>query len=137
MKSVFLVLLLVVTTTVFGQLKKSEATQFGIEVKRYYEKDIKAGDTEPSIFKEEFYDFRGELVEIKEYSEKGKKIDLWFKYKFDAKGNLIEEFELDGKGEQIRRMVYKYENGLRTEKLYYDSKDRLYQQRSYKYEFRQ
>lgn len=137
MKSVFFVLLLVVTTTVFGQLKKSEATQFGIEVKRYYEKDIKAGDTEPSIFKEEFYDFRGELVEIKEYSEKGKKIDLWFKYKFDAKGNLIEEFELDGKGEQIRRMVYKYENGLRTEKLYYDSKDRLYQQRSYKYEFRQ
>lgn len=120
----------------FAQLKKSEATQYGIEVKRYYEQDLKDGDTEPSIFKEEFYDFRGELVEVKEYSEKGKKIELWIKYKFDIKGNLIEETELDSKGEIIRRMEYKYEDGLRTEKLYYDSKNRLYQKRLYKYEFR-
>ncbi|HOO85125.1 MAG TPA: hypothetical protein PLS94_11195 [Prolixibacteraceae bacterium] len=136
MKPTILFLFILLSVGTFAQLKKSEATQYGIEVKRYYEQDLKDGDAEPSIFKEEFYDFRGELVEIKEYSEKGKKIDLWIKYKFDIKGNLIEETELDAKGEITRRMEYKYENGLRTEKLYYDSKNRLYQKRFYKYEYR-
>lgn len=136
MKPIIALLFIFLNFGSFAQLKKSEATQYGIEVKRYYEQDLKNGDTEPSIFKEEFYDFRGELIEIKEYSENGKKINLWIKYKIDTKGNLIEETEFDSKGEIICRMEYKYEDGLRTEKLYYDSKNRLYQKRLYKYEFR-
>lgn len=136
MKHLLLIVLVAISFSGFSQIKKSEATQYGIEVKRYFEQDLKDGTSEPFLFKEEFYDFRGELVEIKEYSDNGKKVGLWIKYKFDAKGNLIEETELDSKGKQLRRMEYKYDADLRVEKLYYDDKNRLYQKRFYKYEFR-
>ena len=119
----------------FGQDKK-EILSSGIQVKRSYSLDVANGDKDPAIEKEEFYNFRGDLVEIKEYSDKGKTIDNWVKYKYDAQGNLVEEVELNSKGEQKTRIEYKFENGLKTEKLYYDNKNRLSKKKTFKYELR-
>ncbi|MBN1927853.1 MAG: hypothetical protein JW798_18620 [Prolixibacteraceae bacterium] len=120
---------------VFAQDKK-EVIEYGIQVKRNYEQDLSDGDKTPYLEKEEFYNFRGDLIEIKEYKNEGKTVDIWIKYKYDTQGNLIEEIVLDPKGEQEERYEYTYEGGLKTGKLYYDSKNRLYKKKLYKYELR-
>lgn len=136
MKNLLIFAFILFTVSVFGQNKKSEIVQFGIEVKRYYEQDIKNGEAKPSLFKEEFFNFRGELVETKEYSTKDKKVALWVKYKYDFDGNTIEELELNEKGEQKSKTVDKFEKGLRVERFYYDEKDRLVKKRTYTYDLR-
>jgi hypothetical protein len=118
-----------------GQDKK-EVIEKGIQVKRNYSLDIANGDKEPSLEKEEYYNFRGDIVETKEFTDTGKTLSLWFKYKYDTQGNLIEEQELNLKGEQKERFEYKYENGLKVEKLYYDNKNRLTKKKIFKYELR-
>jgi hypothetical protein len=136
MKSIIVTMFFLVTTLCsFGQDKK-EVIEKGIQVKRNYELDIANGDKEPSIEKEEFYNFRGNIVEVKEYSDKGKTVDLWIKYKYDDQGNLVEEQGLNAKGEIKERYEYKYENGLKTEKWCYDNKNRLFKKKIYKYELR-
>jgi hypothetical protein len=115
---------------------RDEIIKKGIEVKRYYEQELEDGDSDYYLFKEEHFNFKGEIVELKEYNNKGKDVDIWFKYQYDEIGQLIEELELDAKGNQKERIVYRYEKGLRIEKLYYDEKDRLRQRRKYEYEFR-
>lgn len=113
---------------------KSDIISRGIEVRRYFETDV-ANAGKEYIFKEEFYNFQGEIAEQKEYSEDGK-VTLWLKYKYDQQANIVEEIELDSKGKQRKRIVHKYDNGLRIAKEYYDSKDRMYQIRRYEYEYR-
>lgn len=127
--------LFLITLITYAQDKK-EVIEKGIQIKRNYELDIANGDKEPAIEKEEYYNFRGDITEIKEFTDSGKTISLWFKYKYDSSGNLIEEQELNSKGEQKERYEYKYENGLKTEKLYYDNKNRLSKKKIYKYELR-
>ncbi|MDA3816195.1 MAG: hypothetical protein PF486_02390 [Prolixibacteraceae bacterium] len=133
---IMLITLIVLCANVLYAQSKTEIIQKGIEVRRYYEQDIEDGEKELSIFKEEFFNVKGELVEEKTFDNQGSEIDDWFKYKYDNNGNLIEEFELDEDGEQIERVFSVYENGLKVEKLYYDYKDRLKQRRTYEYEFR-
>jgi len=136
MKPLLIILSLLAFTLVsFGQDKK-EVIEKGIQVKRNYELNIANGDKEPSLEKEEYYNFRGDLVEIKEFTDAGKNISIWFKYKYDPQGNLIEEIELNSKGETKERFEYKYENGLKTEKLYFDNKNRLSKKKIFKYELR-
>ncbi len=135
MRIVLITLFVLFANVLFAQ-SKTEIVQKGIEVRRYYEQDIEDGEKKMSIFKEEFFNFQGELVEMKSYENQGEKIDEWFKYKYDENANLVEELELDEKGEQIERIVSVYKNGLKVEKLYYDYKDRLRQRRTYEYEFR-
>lgn len=137
MKQIALFIIAVlITTFTYGQDKKYVLDK-GIQVKRSYEMNIANGDKEGAIEKEEFYNFRGDLVEVKEYTDKGKTISSWTKYKYDNQGNLLEEQELTPKGELKERFEYKYdENGLKTEKLYYDSKNRLSKKKLYKYELR-
>lgn len=136
MKPLLIILsLTLITLNSFAQDKK-DVIEKGIQVKRNYELDIANGDKEPSIEKEEYYNFRGDIVEIKEFKDAGKTLSLWFKYKYDSQGNLIEEQELNAKGEQKERFEYKYENGLKTEKLYYDNKNRLTKKKIFKYELR-
>jgi hypothetical protein len=115
---------------------KDEIIKRGIEVRRYYEKELDEGDTDFYIFKEEYFNAQGELVEIKEYKNKGKEVGLWFKYKYDNQMQVIEELELDEKGLQKERIEYKYKDGLRIEKIYYDNKNRLRQIRKYEYGYR-
>lgn len=132
---VFFMALLVTALNTNAQSKK-EIIKKGIEVKRIYKQDVKDGEDELYIEKEEFYNSRGDLLEMKEYADNGKKIKDWFQYKYDADGNLIEEIELNSKGEVKERIVTHYENGLKTHREYYDDKNRLKEKRAYEYEYR-
>jgi hypothetical protein len=136
MKRIALILFIgFLTFNSYGQDKK-EVLENGIQVKRSYVLDVANGDKEPVIEKEEFYNFRGDLVEIKEYTDQGKTINNWVKYKYDTQSNLVEEQQLNSKGEIKERFEYKYENGLKTEKIYYDNKNRLSKKKIFKYELR-
>lgn len=126
---------MVATLSTMAQ-KKDEIVEWGIEVKQFYDQDIKDGEKEPYLVKEEFYTPRGEISEIKEYKNEGTEIDKWYKYKYDQFNFLIEEQELNSKGEQKERVVYIYKNGLRVERQEYDDKDRLSKIRKYEYGFR-
>jgi YD repeat-containing protein len=136
MKTSFIVLALSLATLIsFGQDKK-EVIEKGIQVKRNFSLDIANGDKEPSLEKEEFYNFRGDLVEVKDYTDNGKTLSGWTKYKYDSQGNLIDEQDLTAKGELKERFEYRYEDGLKTEKLFYDNKNRLTKKKIFKYELR-
>ena len=115
---------------------KKEIVQKGIEIKRIYKQDVKDGEKELYIEKEEFYNVKGELVEMKEYSDNGTKIKNWFQYEYDADGNLTIETEFNSKGEIKEKIVTKYENGLKVLREFYDDKDRLKEKRTYEYEYR-
>ena len=136
MKHLLIVTVILLTAFPMFAQKSSEIVQKGIVVKRQYDQNIEDGDKESYIDKEEYFDFRGEIIESKEYTNHGKEIKKWMKYKFDHDGNLTEELELDNKGEQVFRATYKYEKGLRIERSEYDSKNRLTKVRKYEYEYR-
>lgn len=129
------------TLNSFGQDKKDvqdkkEIVEKKIHSKQNFQLDVANGDTEPYLEKEEFYNLTGDVEELKEYTDNGITLSRWIKYKYDSQGNLIEEQNLNSKGEQKERFEYKYKDGLKTEKLYYDSKNHLVKKKIFKYEFR-
>lgn len=127
--------MLIGATSGWSQNQKT-IVQKGIEVKKFWEQNLADGDKTPYLEKEEHYNSKGELIEVKEFSEKGRKLKYWFKYKYNNEGELTEEKTLGSKGEQIERVTYRYENGLRVERLTYDTKDRLAQKKTYEYQLR-
>lgn len=135
MKPFFVIALMMVAVTLSAQSAK-EIVQKGIEVKRIYQQDIKDGEKEPTLWKEEHYNFRGDLVEVKDYANQGKQVKTWFKYKYDGEGNLVESIELDPRGQVKERFVDTFEKGLRVERNYYDEKGRVTRKRIYKYDIR-
>jgi hypothetical protein len=134
-RTIFILAILLISLSSYAQDRK-EVIEKGIQVKRNYEINVAEGDNTPYLEKEEHYNFRGDLTEIKELKDNGKTLVLWFKYKYDSQGNVTEELELTAKGEQKERIEYKYENGLKIEKNYYDSKNRLSKKKTFKYELR-
>lgn len=132
---IFILAILLISLSSYAQDRK-EVIEKGIQVKRNYEINVAEGDNTPYLEKEEYYNFRGDLTEIKELKDNGKTLVSWFKYKYDSQGNVTEELELNAKGEQKERIEYKYENGLKIEKNYYDSKNRLAKKKTFKYELR-
>jgi hypothetical protein len=136
MKWLFVISFLFVSGTSLLAQSAKEIVQKGIEVKRIYQQDIVDGEKESTLWKEEFYNFRGDLIEIKEYSNQGKQVKLWFKYKYDSDGNMTESIEYDSRGVVKEHFVDKFEKGLRTERIFYDEKGRVIRKRTYKYEIR-
>jgi len=119
----------------FGQ-DKQEVIDRGIVSKKINEIIIADGEKTPHIDKEEYFNAAGDLIEVKEFKDKGVTLVSWYKYIYDSNGMIIEELELNAKGEQKERIEHKYQNGLRSEKLYYDSKNRLAKKKTFVYEFR-
>lgn len=122
-------------TTGFAQSEK-KIVQKGIKVVKTSEMHLDDGDDEYWIDKLETYDTRGNLVEYREYSDKGDDLKEWIKYKYDSNSNCIEELELNEDGEQKKRIITIYKDDLKVERHYYDDRDRLYQKKKYEYEFR-
>ncbi len=131
---IFLALLFISYLTIAQD--KGDVVKYGIISKKNLELNIAEGDKSAHIEKEEFFNSKGELIEVKEFKDKGKTLVQWYKYKYDSNGIILEELELNAKGEQKERVEHKYKDGLRSEKLYYDSKDRLSKRKNFVYEFR-
>lgn len=80
---------------------------------------------------ETYYDSRGNISE--EITYKDGKIDKHFKYQYDQDNNKIKEEEFESSGKIKETSEYKYSNGLRTEKIIYDSARRIKTRKVYTY----
>ena len=106
-----------------------------IATRTVYEYFVEEGMDEPVIESIERYNEQGDLVEIKEMDRKGE-VKLWEKYVYDDEGELVEEIFLDAKGRVERTEKSIYSDGLKIEKQYFNSKDKLYKRKVYEYEYR-
>jgi antitoxin component YwqK of YwqJK toxin-antitoxin module len=80
---------------------------------------------------ETYYDSRGNVIEEIKYKEG--KITKHFKYAYDDNDNKIKEEEFDSSGDLIEWSTYRYENGLRVEKIVYDEDSRIKTRKTYLY----
>jgi len=94
------------------------------------------GIDKPVVESVENYDENGKLLEIKEFNSRGE-LKLWEKYSYNEDGELLETQFFNTRGKLDSREVNVYSDGLRTEKLYYNNKDKLVKRKVYEYEFRE
>jgi hypothetical protein len=111
------------TTNVTGKIK-SRIT---------HEEKVDKGVKNTLIDSEEKFDATGNLIEEIDYKEG--KLDKHMLYEYDADNNKIKETELDGSGKTKKIAEYKYENGLRKEKLIYDGSKKLLSKKTYTYTY--
>lgn len=80
---------------------------------------------------ETYFDLRGNVIEEITYKEG--KVKKHFKYQYDNDNNKIKEEQYDQAGRIIESSEYKYENGLRTEKIIFDSNKKIKSRKTYQY----
>jgi len=80
---------------------------------------------------ETYYDTRGNVIESITY--KLGKVNKHFKYQYDSDNNKIKEEEFDTSGRLKELSEYKYTDGLRTEKIVYDSNKKMKSKKTYVY----
>jgi len=128
------VLLLLMAASSFGQ-SRTELKEHKIASVTVQEYFIEEGMDKPVVESFEAFNERGELTELKEFSKEGD-VKRWEKYAYNEEGKLVEEVFLDGKGKVERKEISMYKNGLRVEKQFFNSKDKLYKRKVYEYEYR-
>lgn len=80
---------------------------------------------------ETYYDTHGNVIESITY--KLGKLNKHFKYQYDSENNKIKEEEFDTSGRLEEFSEYKYTDGLRTEKVVYDSNKKMKSKKTYVY----
>jgi hypothetical protein len=129
--AIAITILIVGVVAVTAQSKKG-IREAGIKQRIVKEIMYEKGFNTAMVEEENWYDSRGNLIEIKKINSRGK-LSNWMKYEYDADDNIITEITLDNKAKVVLKVVYVYNNGLRSEKLYYDRKNRLAKKKTYEY----
>jgi hypothetical protein len=80
---------------------------------------------------ETYFDQNGNILE--EINYKQGDVTKHFKYQYDADNNKIREEEYDPSGRLIEFSEYKFNNGLRVEKIVYDANKKVKSKKSYTY----
>lgn len=134
MKRLSFVLMLTISTILLYSQSKKEISNIGIKSRIVKEIVYEKGLTTPQVEEENYYDKKGNLIEIKEINSSGK-IMNWMKYEYDANDMVLTEITLNEKGKTILKVVYVYKDGLKTEKLYYNESGKLAKKKNYEYTF--
>ena len=124
----------IITAPLLGQSKTTirEKKISSITVQEYF---IAEGIDKPVVESIETYDENGNLLEIKEFNSRGE-LKLWEKYTYNEEGDLVETQFFNTRGKLERKEINVYSNGLRTEKQYYNNKNKLVKHKVYEYEYR-
>lgn len=124
----------IITAPLLGQSKTTirEKKISSITVQEYF---VAEGMDKPVVESIETYDENGNLLEIKEFNSKGE-LKLWEKYTYNEEGDLVETQFFNTRGKLERKEINVYSNGLRTEKQYYNNKNKLVKHKVYEYEYR-
>jgi hypothetical protein len=80
---------------------------------------------------ETYYDSHGNITEDIKYKQG--KLAKHFRYQYDNEDNKIKEEELDPTGKVTEYSEYKYENGLRIEKIVYTGNGKIKSRKVYQY----
>lgn len=124
----------IIAAPLLGQSKTTirEKKISSITVQEYF---VAEGMDKPVVESIETYDENGNLLEIKEFNSKGE-LKLWEKYTYNEEGDLVETQFFNTRGKLERKEINVYSNGLRTEKQYYNNKNKLVKHKVYEYEYR-
>lgn len=79
------------------------------------------------------YDQAGNVVEEKQYRDG--KLDSWEENEYDKDGNKIKVITLEESGKVLKYTTYKYEKGLKTEKVIYGANQKMKSKKTYLYKF--
>lgn len=132
-KKLFVIITMIAGVFIMAKAHYEEKEK-GIKVIKTFEQNFAQGEKSLLIEKEEYFNEKGVLIEEKNFDEKGKITD-WDKYIYNANGDLTEEQKLNSKGDIIKRIEFRIEDGVVSEKLYYDEKGRLYKKKRFEYGF--
>ncbi len=124
---------ILITLNLFSQKKKTVVQKNIKSVTEYNEDYLKNNGRS---VKESFtkYDEGGNVVEEIEYDEYGKE-KKHILYEYNEEGDKIKEIKLTPQGTKASITEYKYENGLKKEKIVYDGKGKIVLRKKYIYEF--
>ncbi len=121
--------------TVLGHAQSSkEVKKHNIATKQVVEVEVEKGTNARTVEEFEAFDIEGNVVERKDYDSEGV-LKEWVKFAYNADNDLVKETYLDVKGKVLETIVYTFKDGLKREKLYYDSKNRLVKKKVYEYTF--
>jgi hypothetical protein len=85
----------------------------------------------PITESETYYDQKGNILE--EIVYKRGKTDKHFKYQYNEDGEKIREEDYDSSGRLREYSEYRYEDGLRVEKIVYDPNKKIILRKIYQY----
>lgn len=125
-----LIIILVVGINFSGECQKSGSKE---KVKSIIVLEEKSDVLIKKQYKESetYFDSRGNVLE--EISYKQGKVNKHFKYQYDPGNNKIKEEEFDPSGRIKESSEYKYDNGLRVEKIVYDRNNKIKLRKIYNY----
>jgi hypothetical protein len=115
-------------------LTKKEASQSRIKSVSEYETTAQNPRAKPLLETFTKYDATGNLLEIIERDNTGY-VTLHESYEYGADGLKTVEIQYEPDGKVKKKHVYKYSNGLRSERLTYDRGGKLIATKKYEYEF--
>jgi hypothetical protein len=130
----FVAILFLAASQSMGQ-SKTELSEKKIKSQTVLEVFIEEGSDEPQIEQKEIYNEDGELIEFVTYNKEGDVKD-WVKYVYDENQNIVEEIYFDKRGKVEKREKTIYKDGIRVERQFFDSRDRMYKKKIYEYEYR-
>lgn len=133
--ALFFSCLLCTSVSLWSQ-EKEDFRKHGVQSQTTLEYFIEEGLKKPVVEQVLRFDRNGNVVEEKEFNKLGE-IKKWEITEYDSTGNIVSFSVLDEKGDLVEREEYRYSDGLVTEKLYFDSKNRLYKRKVYEYEYRE
>ncbi|MFH2096656.1 MAG: hypothetical protein ABIJ16_13180 [Bacteroidota bacterium] len=123
--------LIFITGAISGQGKKTIIAN-GVKTKTEWKYDYKTGTEKKIKQSETKFDAAGNEIEVKEYDDYGK-VKSWVKTEYNADGDVVKEQELGADKSVKKTTVYKYSNGLKTEKIVYDDKNKVKSKKSWDY----
>ncbi len=133
LKTIVLTVMLSLGLSAFSQSQQS-VEEHGIKKVQIFETDFENGERDKRIIEERVYDSAGNMIEFKEFGDDGKP-EKWEKYTYNAQGKMTSESTFSAKGDLKKRIEHIYVKGLKTEKRYYDSKERLTKTKYYEYAY--
>jgi len=124
-------LLLLCTTSLFGQRKKIAADKIKSVV--VYEEKYEKGNGKAIKDSETSYDAHGNTIEEVEY--KNGEVDKHLKYQYDDNHNKIKEIELDKAGKVLKTTEYKYDaNNNKIKEIELDPSNKIVKTSEYIYD---
>lgn len=97
------------------------------------EEDFAKSNGNKRLESETTYDQAGNVIEEKQY--KNGKFDSHEKNEYDKDGNKTKVTEFDETGKVLKYTTYKYEKGLKTEKVVYGANQKMKSRKTYQYKF--
>jgi len=97
------------------------------------EEDFAKSNGSKQLESEITYDQAGNVIEEKQY--KDGKFSSHEKSEYDKDGNKIKVTEFDESGKLLKYTAYKYEKGLKTEKVVYGANQKMKSRKTYQYKF--